>query len=294
MHFLLVAALATAPCCAYTLDRTESAVVGDWLKSQRNLRAAVDADSKCPDDIARMRQGTPGIDAVPDYHPYRVAADFNRDGERDVAIVVVHEGSGNFGLVVFNGPLAKGEEPAFEEGFGRDLACSGLFIGPPRPAPYELLVGPFESDNNRVLVPDGAGYRLVRGEVDLEAIEADQTFQAMPDPVRAKLLALFAGETPANPGAEFEATDMGGDPPLPHRRVTFWTQRNDTYFVYYEHGGYGYHSHLVGIRYGGGEARPVVNLLFFQRFASFEALQAGLANLDFQTPGIGDDERQEY
>jgi len=40
-----------------------------------------------------------------------------------------------------------------------DLKYMGLFYGPPRPKPYRLLLGPFESDSGGLLIPHGRGYK---------------------------------------------------------------------------------------------------------------------------------------
>jgi hypothetical protein len=99
---------------------------------------------------------------VPDYHPYIATGDFNGDGMEDFAVVVVKRSKqkNNFALVVFSGPFKSGAaSPAFMQS-GLDLAQGGLFYGPPRPKPYRLLVGRFESDSGLLLIPQGRGYRL--------------------------------------------------------------------------------------------------------------------------------------
>ena len=54
----------------------------------------------------------------------------------------------------------------------------------------------------------------------------------------------------AAPEAPFNATDVGGvgrpnQPPLPHRRFLRAGLVGGTWFIWYEHGGRGYHAHLV-------------------------------------------------
>jgi hypothetical protein len=106
--------------------------------------------------------------AVPDYHPYVATGDFNSDGVRDFAVVVVDRSKSaqNFVLLIFNGPFdAKAATPAFVES-GLDLRNEGLFFGPPRPKPYRHVMGPFESDNSAILVPYGRTYKLQGNEED--------------------------------------------------------------------------------------------------------------------------------
>ncbi|HTT33636.1 MAG TPA: hypothetical protein VMH48_08540 [Methylomirabilota bacterium] len=109
-----------------------------------------------------MRAGYGGAQkAVPGYHPYTATGDFNSDGVEDFAAVLIDRSKQekNFVLIVFNGPFkSETPSPAFMES-GMDLKYMGLFYGPPRPKPYRLLLGPFESDSGGLLVPDGRGYR---------------------------------------------------------------------------------------------------------------------------------------
>jgi hypothetical protein len=46
-----------------------------------------------------------------------------------------------------------------------DLTYSALFYGPPRPKPYRLLLGRFESDSGALLIPHGRGYKWDDSEV---------------------------------------------------------------------------------------------------------------------------------
>jgi hypothetical protein len=97
----------------------------------------------------------------PDYHPYVVTGDFNGDGARDFAAVVIDRSKSekNFTLLIFNGPLDSNSAPAYVES-GLDLRYAGMSFGPPRPKPYRIVVGPFESDNTFILVPKGKTYKV--------------------------------------------------------------------------------------------------------------------------------------
>ena len=86
----------------------------------------------------------------------------NGDGVEDFAVVLMDRSKqkNNFVLVVFNGPFkSESASPAFIKS-GLELKYQGLAYGPPRPKPYRLLVGRFESDSGVVLIPHGYGYKL--------------------------------------------------------------------------------------------------------------------------------------
>jgi hypothetical protein len=123
----------------------------------------MDKDCDCADDIEQMKKGYGGNwKPVPDYHPYIATGDFNGDGVEDFAVVVVDrtKQENNFAFLVFNGPFTLGtESPAFMKS-GLDLKYQGLTYGPPRPKPYRLLLGRFESDSGVLLIPRGRGYKL--------------------------------------------------------------------------------------------------------------------------------------
>jgi hypothetical protein len=149
--------------CGHTLTPQERKVLEGWLGQHPEFRVATDEDCDCADDIKEMKAGDGGEwKPVPDYHPYVATGDFNGDGVQDFAVVLIDlsKQEKNFVLVVFNGPFksAKGT-PAFVKA-GLDLKYYGLFYGPPRPKPYRLLVGRFETDSGWLVVPHGRGYKL--------------------------------------------------------------------------------------------------------------------------------------
>jgi hypothetical protein len=162
--FLLMASvmLAVPAWSGHTLSPEEHQVLRDWLGRHPKYRPAKDKDCDCAGNIEEMRQGKGGDwKPVRDYHPYVATGDFNGDGVEDFAVVLI-DGSKqgkNFALIVFNGPFrSETLSPAFIES-GMDLKYIGLFYGPPRPKPYRLLLGPFESDSGGLLVPHGRGYQ---------------------------------------------------------------------------------------------------------------------------------------
>lgn len=138
-------------------------VVQNWLASKPHLRLATEADCvDCDEEIAELRRGAGSIwKPVPDYNPYYAVGDFNSDSNEDFAVALVdkQKAAKQFAIVVFNGPFPnlKRKAPSF---FGEniDLSHGGMFFGSPRPKPYRLTVGPFESDSGFLLIPRGKGY----------------------------------------------------------------------------------------------------------------------------------------
>lgn len=120
-------------------------------------------DCDCADGIRQMRAGSGRVwKSVVDYHPYIATDDFNGDGVEDFAVVVVERSKqeNNFALLVFNGPFeAPAASPAFMKS-GLELKYQGLSYGPPRPKPYRLLLGQFNSDTGLLLISHGRGYKL--------------------------------------------------------------------------------------------------------------------------------------
>lgn len=160
---LICIAFSTPAWAGHTLTSQEQNVLENWLAQHPEYRVATDQDCECADDIKQMRAGYGGDwHPVPDYHPYAATGDFSGHGEEDFAVVVIDRSRRrmNYALVVFNGPFGSiAVSPAFIRS-GLDLRYEGLFFGPPRPKPYRLLVGEFESDSGFILVPHGHTYQL--------------------------------------------------------------------------------------------------------------------------------------
>lgn len=163
--FVLIACLLlVAPAWSgHTLTAQEEKVLKSWLAQHTEYRLATDGDCDCADDIKKTKVGSGGIwKPIPDYHPYIATGDFNSDGMRDFAVVVIDPSKRekNFALVVFNGPFESDTaSPAFLK-TALDLKYTGLFYGPPRPKPYRLLLSGFDSDSGSLLIPHGHGYKL--------------------------------------------------------------------------------------------------------------------------------------
>jgi hypothetical protein len=162
--FLLTACLLLTSSArgGHTLSSEEQQVLKHWLARHSAYRQATDEDCDCAGDIQQMKAGYGGAwKPVRDYHPYLITGDFNGDGAEDFAVVLVDRSKQekNFALIVFNGPFrSETSSPAFFQS-GMDLKYMGLFYGPPRPKPYRLGLGPFESDSGGLLIPHGRGYQ---------------------------------------------------------------------------------------------------------------------------------------
>jgi hypothetical protein len=141
----------------HTLSPREKTVLDRWLTKNPGWRLATSADCECDGDIASLRAGMGGAwKPVPDYQPYSATGDFNGDGRRDFAVVLRGD-SRPWTLVVFNG--GSGEStPAYIDS-SLDFSGLALSYGPPRPRPYRLVIGPFESHGG-TLEPTGRTYRL--------------------------------------------------------------------------------------------------------------------------------------
>ena len=133
-----------------------------WIETNPSFRIAGEGDcGDCIEQVQSIRKGMGGAwKAIPNYHPYYQVGDFNGDGQQDFAIAVVSSSKSpkRFKILVFNGPFTDSatKAPAFASE-PKDLSFQGMFFGPPRPKPYRLVVGPFESEG-MLLVPKGPSY----------------------------------------------------------------------------------------------------------------------------------------
>jgi hypothetical protein len=133
-----------------------------WLSQKPYLRVATEDDCKCTDDIRETRTRKVGVwKPVPNYTPYYAIGDFNSDGQIDFAVALIDKTkfTNRFAIAIFNGsfPVRKSYEPAlFEKDF--ELRGKGFAFGLPRPKPFRLILGPFESDNSILFQPRGKRY----------------------------------------------------------------------------------------------------------------------------------------
>jgi hypothetical protein len=144
------------------------APIAAWLAQHPNYRIAIDADCDCPEDIRRLRVGSPpDWPPNPAYHPYYLAGDFVGDGVQDVAIGVISlKDFAKFRVLIVHGPNPSGKRRPNFLSERLDIR-QGLFFGAPRPKPWQLGVGPFESEGV-LFEPTATGYRLSDSDEDAD------------------------------------------------------------------------------------------------------------------------------
>jgi hypothetical protein len=154
--------VSTLPASSQALSEPQKKVVTSWIAQHPGYRLANDNDCKCDEDLHTIRKTGYGgrWKPVPDYHPYVAIGDFNGDGNTDFAVALIFNNSPNrFAILVFNGPFDSANiTPAY---FDHDLKMRGIgfFFGPPRPKPYRLVIGAFESEGY-LLLPKGQTYQI--------------------------------------------------------------------------------------------------------------------------------------
>jgi hypothetical protein len=132
--FLGFAVLPQPAWCGHRLSAEQRTVLDIWLSQHGTYRIARDADCRCADSIQNMKTTYgAGVKALADFHPYVVTGDFNGDGVEDFAVAVVDRSrkTGNFAVLVFDGPLGPDTASHPFMVTGLDLAHQSLFFGPP-------------------------------------------------------------------------------------------------------------------------------------------------------------------
>lgn len=134
-----------------------------WLRTHRDFRMATEADCDCSDSLKDIRfSNSPGWPANPNYLSYYVVGDFNHDGMGDFAVLLIKKEMFMEKLYVgiFNGTSVSNQYmPTILKAKGFDIVETGLFYGPPRPKPYSLIIGVFNSEGVAI-VPSKNGYKF--------------------------------------------------------------------------------------------------------------------------------------
>jgi hypothetical protein len=117
-------------------------VLSKWLANKPSLRPAVESD--CTDkeylEITRRDWGK-------QFDPYYVVADFNRDGKKDFAVLLVDSKNADengFAIAIFNAPFAGKTNPNyFERGY---IGIGNAYIVYNDMIKRRLYLGIYESD----------------------------------------------------------------------------------------------------------------------------------------------------
>ena len=150
---------------SYVASRFKGSIAS-WLSHHPGYRLANDADCSCADDIAQVRAGSPPQwPPIPDYHPFYMVGDFRGDGADDVAVgVIAQEHPNKFRVLIIHGAPPNGRASKIFLSEELDFR-QGLFYGAPRPKPWRLVVGPFESEGV-TFEPTRDGYRFSSEDED--------------------------------------------------------------------------------------------------------------------------------
>jgi hypothetical protein len=86
----------------------------------------------------------------------------------------------------------------------------------------------------------------------------------------------------ADRGAPFQSTDVVMPGHLPWRRLVLAAASGDTWFIHYEHGGRGLHSHLVTLARSGSDWRVVYSGVDFYAYDTLEKLREAIRSHKFR------------
>ncbi len=111
-----------------------------------------------------------------------------------------------------------------------------------------------------------------------------QRLSDLPAAIQGLLQARVPGGIAAA-GSPYNATDVVADESLPSRRLRGAGRTGPLWFVWYEHGGRGYHQHLVLFRSEGSSAEVVASAILLREPRDVAALQL-LAKTGALAPGL--------
>jgi len=133
------------------LQSQHRAVLKEWLAHRPWLRPATEDDCEDKGNLALMRR-----ELGSNFHPYYSVADFNRDGRKDFAVLLVVTAKDEVALAVFNAPFTSSRPAYFERGFEK---MGNMYIAYNHPIRKRLYLGVFESDYYCMwLIPKGSKY----------------------------------------------------------------------------------------------------------------------------------------
>ena len=86
----------------------------------------------------------------------------------------------------------------------------------------------------------------------------------------------------ADRDAPFQSTDVVTQHGLPWRRLVLAAASGDTWFIHYEHGGEGLHSHLVALARSGNSWRVVYSASGFYAYDTLPKLREAIRSQQFR------------
>jgi hypothetical protein len=157
-HITLLFALASY--CVYAqkprdyfshLQPRHRAILKKWLANRTWLRPATEDDFTDKEGLAFLRR-----EIGKNIHPYYSIGDFNNDGKKDFAVILIVKGKEEVALAVFNAPFKKAAPAYFERGFYKH---GRMYIAYNYMAENRLFLGVVEGDYYcMTLIPKGRKY----------------------------------------------------------------------------------------------------------------------------------------
>ena len=157
---LLLSLTALASCPALAQKRKDNfahlqprhrAVLKSWLARRTWLRPATENECESKDNLELLRR-----ELKQRVHPFYSVADFNHDGLKDFAVLLVFKGKEEMALAIFNAPFKNSAPAYFERGFEKR---GDIYIAYHYPVRRHLYLGVFESDYYcMTLIPKGRKY----------------------------------------------------------------------------------------------------------------------------------------
>jgi hypothetical protein len=121
------------------LQPQHRAVLKKWLANRPWLRPATEDDCEDKANLALMRR-----DLGRRVHPYYSVADFNGDGRKDFAVLLVVKGKDEVALAVFNAPFTSPRPAYFERRFEK---MGNMYIAYNYTISKRWYLGVFEGDH---------------------------------------------------------------------------------------------------------------------------------------------------
>lgn len=140
---LIVCASAQSKTSTAHLKKEHAQALQTWLKANPKYRAAQASDCKNQFGLKSMR----GDDAK--FHPYYAVYDFDKDGTKDFAVVVIdakRQPEFQYALLLFKGDRQGGYKTA-KTIDSLDLRQGGIWLNAMEEGVTDLYVGVFETDD---------------------------------------------------------------------------------------------------------------------------------------------------